>query len=214
MTDRPSSGIPAIDEDRALPPGTLVQVHGPPASGKTTLALQIAREQAPAALVLPEQPLEARIVDVLGDAMDRALVHRPTDYEDQAEAVERASGLLERSSVGCVALDSLTFLYRFERLSDTEALQGLFDQLRRLRAAARGSGGLAVVTNQVRGAEGGYAPLGGPALAHACDVVLALERLEGPWRAIRLEKHPLAPDGACWEARITDEGLVGRARSV
>lgn len=214
MTDGPSTGIPRIDEERPLPPGALVQIHGPPASGKTTLALQVAREQAPSALVLPEEPLEARLVDVLGEAMDRVLVHRPTDYADQAEAVERASELLAASKVSCAVLDSLTFLYRFERLSNTAALQGLFDQLRRLRAAARASDGLAVVTNQVRGAGEGYAPLGGPAIAHASDVVLALERLEGPWRAVRLEKHPLAPDGACWEARITENGLEGHARPV
>jgi len=203
-----ATGIDPLDEDGGLPAGSLVHVHGPPAAGKTTLGLVLARERAPSALVLPEQPLETRMADVLGDAMDRVLVARPEGYDGQAQAVETAAGMLRSGRVGCVVVDSLTFLYRFERLSDTEALQGLFDQVRRLRAAARAGDGLAVVTNQVRGAGDGYAPLGGPALGHAADVELALEPLEGTWRGLRLAKHPSRPSGAFWEVRIGDDGLA------
>lgn len=208
MTATLTTGIDPVDADGGLPAGCLVHAYGPPAAGKTTLALVLAREQAPSALVLPEQPLEARMADVLGDALARVLVTRPGGYDEQAEAVQAAAELLREGRVGCVVLDSLTFLYRFERMSETEALQGLFDQVRRLRAAARASDGLAVVTNQVRGAPDGYAPLGGPALAHAADVELELTRLEGAWRAIRLEKHPRRASGACWEVRIADDGLA------
>ena len=64
------------------------------------------------------------------------------------------------------------------------------------------------MTNQVRGGDHGWQPVGGPAIAHACDVILALESREGPWRRLTLEKHPFAPAGSAWELRMEEAGLV------
>lgn len=203
------TGVRQIDDAiEGLPAGALVQAYGPPAAGKTSLALQLAREQAPAALVLPEQPLPERMAAVLGEAVDDALVARPATFDAQANAVQRGARLLSEGRVGCLVLDSLTYLYRFEQLSATDALQALFDQVRRMRQAARASGGIAVVTNQVRRDREGFQALGGPALAHASDVILSLSPLEGAWRSIRLEKHPSRPSGTVWEAKITGTGLA------
>lgn len=191
-----------------LPAGTLVQVYGPPAAGKTSLALTVAARQPPSALVLPEAPLPERIEAILAGSAQRALVARPDDFQAQAQAVQRASDLLAKGQVASLVLDSLTFLYRFEQRSSTDALQALFDQVRRMRQAARASSGIALFTNQVRGTPEGWQALGGPAMAHASDVILSMRLMEGSWRSLHLEKHPTAPSGAAWEVKIGADGLA------
>lgn len=209
MASTLATGIEAFDRTLdGLPAGSLVHVYGPPAAGKTTLTLALARELTPAALVLPERPHARRIADVLGAAADRTLIARPEGFEAQARAVERACELLERGRVRYVGLDSLTFLYRFERLSATDALQALFDQLGRLRSAARDGEAIAAFTNQVRGGPDGWQAIGGPAIAHASDVIVSLEVLQGPRRRLRVEKHPYKPAGRAVDAEIIDEGFA------
>lgn len=209
MADRLRTGIAAIDDELGgLPDASLVQLYGPPASGKTTLGLALAGAMAPAALVLPERPHPTRIRQVLGERIERVLIARPEDLEEQDEAVDRAARLLADGRIHTCLLDSLTFLYRFERLSSTEALQTLFGQMRKLRNAARSSGAVALVTNQVRGGPEGWQAIGGPALAHASDAIVSLAVLEGDWRRLRLEKHPFSPSGAAADVRLTDEGVA------
>lgn len=205
-----ASGIEPIDESwGGLPAGSLVQVHGPSGAGKTTIGLSLARVTRPAALILPERPHVSRLRAILGDRRDGLLVARPTDMGDQDEAVDRACGLLEQGKVQAVVLDSLTYLYRFEQMASTDALRRVLVQLHRLRAGARDGGGVALVTNQVRGKGGRHRPLGGPAVEHASDVILALQVLDGPWRRLRVEKHPSRPSGATWDVRVDDTGLAG-----
>ncbi|MDX1612588.1 MAG: hypothetical protein R3185_09465, partial [Candidatus Thermoplasmatota archaeon] len=189
-----SAGIAEIDEALGgLPAGSLVHVHGPPAAGKTSLAIQLARAHRPSALVLPEQPHPHRLHALLGQEPGRVLVARPEDLDGQDAAIQRATSLLRQGRIRALALDSLTYLYRFERLAETRALRIILRQLHRMRQAARRGGGLAVFTNQVRGSGQGVRPLGGPAVEHVADVTLSLEVLDGPWRRIRLTKHPAAP---------------------
>ncbi len=204
-------GIEPIDDAwGGLPPGSLVQVHGPSGAGKTTVGLTLARTVRPAALILPERPHVSRLRAVLGDRRDGLLVARPADMAGQGEAVQRAASLLGQGKVRAVLLDSLTYLYRFEQMASTDALRQVLRQLHRLRAGARDGGGVALVTNQVRGKGGRHRPLGGPAVEHASDVILALEMLDGPWRRLRVEKHPARPAGAAWDLRVDDTGLASR----
>lgn len=206
-----TSGIGPLDEAwGGLPPGSLIQVHGPSGAGKTTLGLTLARTVRPAALILPERPHISRLRAILGDQRDGLLVARPADMDGQDRAVQRAAALLEQGKVRAVVLDSLTYLYRFEQMASTDALRRVLLQLHRLRAAARDGGGLALVTNQVRGKGGRPRPLGGPAVEHASDVILALEILDGAWRRLRAEKHPSRPSGAAWDVRVDDTGLDSR----
>lgn len=204
-----ASGLAPLDRALGgLPPGSVVHVYGPSGAGKTTLALAAAAANAPAALVLPEQPHPARVAAVLGDRLKGMLVARPRDLDEQGRAVERAATLLVSGRVRSIVLDSLTFLYRFEHLSSLDALQVVYRQLGQLHRAARASGRLVVFTNQVRGGPNGHEPLGGPAVAHASDVIVSLEVLEGDWRRARLVKHPLRAAGEAWDVRIGPTGLA------
>lgn len=208
MADAIETGIEAFDERLGgLPAGTLTQVYGPAGSGKSSLALTLARHTAPCCLVLAERLHRRRVANVIEPAADRVLVARPGCLDEQAEALERGSDLLARGRVRSVVLDSLTFLYRFVQSSSTEALSRLFDQLGELHAAAREGSGVAVFTNQIRGGEREPKPIGGPGVRHVSDVILALEDSEGAWRRLTLKKHPFEAAGCGFDVKITRDGL-------
>jgi RecA/RadA recombinase len=204
-----ASGLDPVDEHiGGLPTGSLVQVYGPAGAGKSSLALTVARETAPACLILAERLHKRRVGDVLGPEASKLLVARPGTMAEQREAMTKAGELLREGRISAVVLDSLTFLYRFEQSSSTEALRAVFDHIGRLHSAARAGDGLALVTNQVRGAERGVDPIGGPGVKHASDVILRLEDGEGAWRRLVLEKHPYEAPGAAGDVTSTRDGVA------
>lgn len=203
-----STGISPLDQALGgLPSGSLTQLYGPSGAGKTTAAAVVARARAPAAMVLPEAPHRGRLAELLGDGARRVVVARPSSLAEQTGAVVRAARLLEAGRVNVVVLDSLTFLYRFEALAGLEALRELYAQLGALHKAVRASGGLALFTNQVSGGPGERRPVGGAAIEHASDVVLSIEPLEGTWRRLRVEKHPVRAAGEAFDVRIGPRGF-------
>jgi RecA/RadA recombinase len=206
VADAIATGIEPLDERLGgLPAGTLTQVYGPAGSGKSSLALTVAREATPCCLVLAERLHRRRVAEVIEPVAERVLVARPGDLDAQDEALAKASDLLAAGRVRSVVLDSLTFLYRFARSSSTEALSRLFDELGWLHEAAREGEGIAVVTNQVR-KEADPKPIGGPGVRHVSDVILSLGDSEGAWRRLTLEKHPF--EGGCtFDVKITRDGL-------
>lgn len=208
MSQTLQTGVRALDEGiGGLPEATLAQVHGPAGSGKSSLALTLARSTAPACLVLAERLHRRRVAEVIEPVAERVLVARPGNLDEQAQALERGCRLLSSGRVQAVILDSLTFLYRFVQGSSTDALSRLFDQLGRLHRAAREGGGLAVFTNQVRGTGDDRRPIGGPGVRHVSDVILGLEPSDGAWRELELLKHPFEPAGRRFEAKVSRRGL-------
>ncbi|GAB3669455.1 DNA repair and recombination protein RadB [Halopiger thermotolerans] len=138
--------------------GTVTQVYGPPAAGKTNLALSAAVETAVAdgtAVYVDtegvsvdrfEQLLSARIEDSApaassdgGDpepttdldvetVASRIVIENALDFEEQAEAVRDAEEFAERADL--IVLDSATGFYRLERT-------GAGDEGEALRKVAR-----------------------------------------------------------------------------
>ncbi len=203
-----ATGIQAFDEQvGGLPTGTLVQVYGPAGSGKSSLALTLARHITPCCLVLAERLHRQRVADVISHVAQQVLVARPSDLDAQDEALERACGLLEAGRVQGLVLDSLTFLYRFTTGASKAALSRLFDELGAMHQAARAGEGTAVFTNQVRGGPNGQQPIGGPGVRHVSDVILSLETSEGAWRRLTLEKHPFMGAGRTFDIKITTNGI-------
>lgn len=207
MASTIATGIEPLDERLGgLPSASLVQVYGPAGSGKSSLALTIARNVRPCCLVLSERLHRRRVADVIEPVADEVLVARPGSLDEQDEALEKASELLAAGRVRSVVLDSLTFLYRFACGSSTTALSRLFDEMGWLHDAAREGDGLALVTNQVRDGNDPR-PIGGPGVRHVSDVILALHRSEGAWRRLSLDKHPFEAAGCSFDVKITREGL-------
>ena len=203
--------------------GAVTQLYGPPAAGKTNLALSGAIEAAceggTAVYVDTEgvsvdrfrQLLEARAEDVESVA-SRIVIEDAIDFEEQAEAVRDVEDFAERADI--VVLDSATGFYRLERLGDAEegdALRRVTRQVTHLLSLARKHDLAVVITNQVFSDPDAdrTRPLGGNTLEHWTGTIVRLERFRGGNRRATLEKHRSKPAGESVTFRITETGLEG-----
>jgi len=149
-------------------------LYGPPAAGKTNLALSAAVETAVDGGTVVyidtegvsvdrfQQLLEATVDTESprdedgGDADDveavasRIVIEDALDFEEQAEAVRDAEEFAERADL--IVLDSATGFYRLERTADGdegEALRSVTRQVTHLLSLARKHDLAVVLTNQV-----------------------------------------------------------------
>jgi len=218
-----STGCAPIDSllGGGLERGTITQVYGPPAAGKTNLALSAAVEVAAAGdrtvyidtegLSLDrftQMAAEKGDPDEIGERLVISEVH---DFEEQREAVREATELAGDADL--IVLDSATGFYRLERTGSEngEALRAVARQLTTLLGVARRHELAVLVTNQVyTDPDSDQAkPLGGHTLAHWTGVVLRLDRFRGGQRRARLEKHRSQPAGGTTRFSITASGLAG-----
>jgi DNA repair protein RadB len=241
VTDEPiPTGCPPIDEllGGGFERGTVTQLYGPPAAGKTNLALSAAVETAvdggTAVYVDTEgvsvdrfrQLLEARAGDGMArgdggadvDAVaSRIVIEDALDFEEQAEAVRDAEEFAERADL--IVLDSATGFYRLERTADGdegEALRSVTRQVTHLLSLARKHDLAVVLTNQVFSDPDSDRTrgLGGNTLEHWTGTVVRLERFRGGKRRATLEKHRSKPAGESAQFRITETGLEGGEGAV
>jgi DNA repair protein RadB len=217
-----STGCDALDAllGGGVERGTITQLYGPPASGKTNVALSAAVEVAAdrdRVLYIDTEGLSVDRFGQLADARggeqlaDRIIVSEAYDFDEQHEAVADAGDFAEQ--VELIVLDSATGFYRLERTEteEGEALRTVARQLTSLLALARRHDLAVVITNQVyTDPESDRArPLGGHTLAHWTGVVLRLERFRGGNRRATLEKHHARETGGSARFEITGEGLSG-----
>ncbi|MFB6112231.1 MAG: DNA repair and recombination protein RadB [Halobacteriaceae archaeon] len=225
MTDRVPTGCTAIDGllDGGFERGTVSQVYGPPAAGKTNLALSAAVEAAldggEAVYIDTEglsidrfrQLLEAR-TDAVEDISARIAIQEVHDFDEQVAAVRDVDELAPESDL--VVLDSATGFYRVQRTADTtegETLRQVADQVTHLLSLARRHDLAVLLTNQVYSDPDSERarPLGGHTLQHWTGTILRLERFRGGNRRATLEKHRSKPAGETGRFRITATGLDG-----
>ncbi|MEE9560321.1 MAG: ATPase domain-containing protein, partial [Acidiferrobacterales bacterium] len=94
-----------------LPRGRVVEIYGPEASGKTTLALQAVAEVqkagGTAAFVDAEHALDPNYAQRLGVNVDDLLVSQPDTGE---QALEITDMLVRSGAVGTVVIDSVAAL--------------------------------------------------------------------------------------------------------
>jgi DNA repair protein RadB len=224
VTEPVPTGCTPIDKllGGGLPRGTVTQIYGPPASGKTNVALSAAIEVAATdgtAVYIDTEGLSIdrfeQLADARGDAeslADRIVIKEAHDWSEQAEAVKDAAEFADGAEL--IVLDSATGFYRLERTADQEdgdALRTVAKQLTGLLSLARRYDLGVIVTNQV------YTdpdtdrakPLGGYTLAHWTGVIVRLERFRADQRRASLEKHKSKPTGESARFAITATGLSG-----
>ncbi|RZH67070.1 DNA repair and recombination protein RadB [Natrinema altunense] len=213
--------------------GTVTQLYGPPAAGKTNLALSAAVETAvdggTAVYIDTEgvsvdrfqQLLEATTgrssrdgtePDDIEAIASRIVIEDVLDFEEQAEAVRDAEEFAERAAL--IVVDSATGFYRLERTADGdegEALRSVTRQVTHLLSLARKHDLAVVLTNQVFADPDSDRTrgLGGNTLEHWTGTVVRLERFRGGKRRATLEKHRSKPAGESAQFRITETGLEG-----
>ena len=228
MSEPITTGCASIDAllGGGLERGAVTQVYGPPASGKTNLALSTAVRTAASggtALYIDTEGIsldrfEALARDVAaGDDVEaitsRVIVSDAVDFAEQREAVRDAADFAGR--VDLIVLDSATGFYRLERDGDDggETLRTVAEQVTHLLGLARRHDIAVLITNQVyadpESDSGRPQPLGGHTLTHWSGVVVRFERFRGGNRRATLEKHRSKPAGDTTRFRITDTGLEG-----
>ena len=229
MSEPISTGCDTVDEllGGGFERGAVTQLYGPPAAGKTNLALSAAVEVAAAGGTVLyidteglsvdrfEQLARARAGDDedVEDLASRVIITDALDFAEQEEAVRDAADLAEGADL--VVLDSATGFYRLERDDDDQGdtLRKVAKQVTHLLSLARRHDLAIVITNQVYSDPESDAsrprPLGGHTLTHWSAAVLRLERFRAGNRRATLEKHRAKAAGGTARFRITDTGLEG-----
>ncbi len=217
------TGCTAVDEllGGGFERGVVTQLYGPPAAGKTNLALSAAVEVAArgdGALFIDteglsvdrlEQLASARTDDV-DDLASNIIISEVLDFDEQGEAVQDAAEFADQVEV--IVLDSATGFYRIRRSEDEEAgdaLRTVARQVTHLLSLARKHDLAVVITNQVfTDPDSDRArPLGGHTLTHWSGAVLRIERFRGGNRRATLEKHQSKPAGDSARFKIVGDGL-------
>ena len=217
------TGCTAVDEllGGGFGRGLVTQLYGPPAAGKTNLALSAAVEVAARgdislfidteglSVERLEQLASGRTDDVDGLASN-IIISEVMDFDEQGEAVQDAAEFAE--DVELIVLDSATGFYRIRRSEDEEAgdaLRTVAQQITHLLSLARKHDLAVVITNQVfTDPETDRArPLGGHTLTHWSGTVLRIERFRGGNRRATLEKHQSKPAGDSARFKIVGDGL-------
>ncbi len=225
MSDPLTTGCGALDAvlGGGIERGVVTQLYGPPASGKTNVALTVAAEAAAAGervLYVDTEDLSlTRFRDIAAARADetavpelteRLIVSEAADFDEQSEAVRDTEEFAER--VGLIVLDSATGFYRLERTAEDnegETLRAVARQITHLLALAKRHDLAVVVTNQVFTDPDAdrTRPLGGNTLEHWTGVVVGLERFRGGNRRATVEKHRSEPAGERARFQITDAGI-------
>jgi DNA repair protein RadB len=208
--------------------GVVTQVYGPPAAGKTNLALAAAVEVAgrgDRALYIDTEGLsidrfeqlaagradDPAVDDTVEEIASRLVISEAYDFDDQREAVRDAEELAEE--VELIVLDSATGFYRLERAGDTEggeSLRKVAKQVTHLLSLARRHDVAVVITNQVftdPDSDRDRA-LGGNTLNHWTGAIVRVDRFRGGNRRATLEKHRSKPAGDTATFRIVADGLA------
>ena len=227
MSDPIPTGCRPVDDllGGGFERGVVTQVYGPPAAGKTNLALAAAVSVASGgerALFIDteglsidrfEQMAEGRTDadETVETIASRLVISEAYDFADQREAVRDAE---ERADeVELIVLDSATGFYRLERAGDTEggeSLRKVAKQVTHLLSLARRHDIAVVITNQVftdPDSDRDRA-LGGNTLNHWTGAIARVDRFRGGNRRITLEKHRSKPAGDTATFRIVGDGLA------
>ena len=226
MSEPVSTGCDALDDllGGGFERGTVSQLYGPPAAGKTNVALSAAVDVAAAGdsvLYIDteglsvdrfQQLIETTADEPTEDVASRLIITDAVDFDEQQEAVRDAADFAER--VELIVLDSATGFYRLNRAGDDEggdSLRAVARQVTELLSLARKHDIAVVITNQVYSdpESDRVKALGGHTLEHWTGVVVRLDRFRGGNRRATLEKHRAKAAGETATFEITEQGIEG-----
>jgi len=197
-----------------IPPGILTHFYGPPASGKTNVALIATARALGAGKVLYVDPEGGfspdRLAQIAGDrymdVLDNTLLIRPTTFEEQKVALGKVAEMVTSMKVALVVVDSIAMLYRMEEDKDVRMLGRMLAGLLRV---ARKHDVPVLLTNQV------YSdfetrivrPIGGTITEYFTKTIIELARDADGSRVAILRRHPTKHEGECLKFRIVDAGI-------
>jgi DNA repair protein RadB len=197
-----------------LSEGVVTQFYGPPASGKTNLALVAATNalgQGKVVYVDPEGGFSMeRLKQIAGeranDVLNNTLLVQPTTFEEQKLAISRLEEIVTSMKVALIIVDSIAMLYRMEEDKDVRMLGRMLAQLLRL---ARKNGLPVMLTNQVYSEfdTNIVRPIGGHITEYFTKNIVELSRGQDGLRVATLRRHMSLPEGRMMGFRIAQKGV-------
>jgi DNA repair protein RadB len=207
--------------------GSVTQVYGVPAAGKTNLLMATAASVLAAdgrVIYIDTEGVSLERFDrvlaavdptvTIDSVQDRLLIEPVYDFDEQEIAVRETAR--HAAETDLIVLDSATGFYRLERTRQTgsaddgESLRRVTRQVTHLLSLARKHGLAVVITNQVFTDPDAdrIRALGGHTLAHWTGTILRIDRFRGGNRRLTIEKHRDLAAGQSARFRITDTGIA------
>ncbi|MFB6203155.1 MAG: DNA repair and recombination protein RadB [Candidatus Nanohaloarchaea archaeon] len=217
--ERIATGCESIDSllKGGIEKGIITNVFGGSGSGKTNFCIQLAAR-------MTSQGEKVAFIDTEGgfsperfmqladeEALDNLLVRDPVDFEQQQEAIEELSDVVQEQDVKMIVVDSMVSLYRLKVNGDnvSEINQQLSEQLSELSRLARTHDIPVMITNQVYTSfdEEGTELVGRDVPRYWSKCLLELSEDDSNVRKLRVEKHRSMPEDRTTRFQITDDGL-------
>ena len=196
---------------------TLIHLYGPPASGKTNIALIAAANAAKNKKVIYIDTEGGFSIERLQQIADKSgnikkileniLLIEPSEYDEQKVAIKKLSDIVPKTDAGLVIVDSLSALYRLEEEKDTKELGR---QIAHLLRIAKKYEIPVLITNQVYTDinTGKIVSVGGEVLKYWAKVTVEFGKNEhNHLRFAVLRKHKFLPEGMKLEFRIVESGI-------